>query len=484
MTAPLTPASSVDRLDFTAVKEIPAIHASTVAAFASGKTRPLAFRKEQLSQLMKLVTDNTPQIATAIYADLRKPITESVAYEVMGIQGAIQEALASIDEWAKHESVEAPAPFFEGQDLSVRHDPVGTVLIIGPWNYPARLILVPLVGAIVAGCTAVIKPSEVASNTSRIIAELMPKYLDEEAYQVVTGGVAETTALLELRWDKILYTGNGSVGRIILAAAAKHLTPVILELGGKCPVVVTKDADLDAAAKRIAHGKFINNGQTCVAPDYLLVDESVKTDLLDKIKAAITANWTENPQSSDSYSRMVNERHFNRITKVLDASKGEILVGNKRDAKDLYLAPTVVDLGTIDSDAAKTDSLMEDELFAPVLPVISFPTGALTSVTSFINAKPSPLALYFFGTDSDASTVLDSTRSGGVAINDVVVHLIPTNVPFGGTGESGMGAYQGKESFLAFTHRRTTLKVKGAYTMDAMRALPYPPLPVSASSAQ
>jgi acyl-CoA reductase-like NAD-dependent aldehyde dehydrogenase len=324
-----------------------------------------------------------------------------------------------------------------------------------------------LIGAIAAGCTAVVKPSEVSANTSAILAELLPKYLDTDAYRIVNGAVPESTKLLELKWDKILYTGNGHVGRIVMSAAAKHLTPVVLELGGKSPVIVTKKADLKMAAYRITHGKFLNNGQTCIAPDYLLVESSVRDEIVEEIKKQIAQNWGEDPSKSSSYSRIINAHHYKRITSLLDRSKGKVLHGGNREAGSLYLEPTIVSV-------TAEDSLMEDELFAPILPVVTFET--LEEAVDLVNSKDTPLALYVFSEDeTESNYVLDSTRSGGTCVNDVVVHIIPTNLPFGGVGESGMGAYQGKESFMTFSHRRSTVyNTCERYLMDDLRALPYP----------
>ncbi|KND00945.1 uncharacterized protein SPPG_04046 [Spizellomyces punctatus DAOM BR117] len=464
-------------LKYTPIEAIEDAHATTRKTFMSKKTRPVEYRKTQLRKLNELLSENIPALCQAVNADLSKHPQETTMFEIMALQQHAMEAVELLDEWVKGEEPEAPAPFFTGKRMAIRHEPLGNVLIIAPWNYPLRLTLSPLIGAIAAGCTAVVKPSEVSANTSRVLADLIPKYLDNDAYKIVNGGIPESTKLLELKWDKILYTGNGHVGRIIMTAAAKHLTPVILELGGKSPVIVTKNADIKTAALRITHGKFLNNGQTCIAPDYLLVEKSIKDELIAEIKKKVVENWGENPKESSSYSRVVNHHHWKRVTSLLDRSKGKVLHGNDRDEESLYLAPTIVDLPSAE------DSLMEDELFAPILPVVTFEN--LDETIDLINSKDTPLALYIFTDDEkESNLVLESTRSGGTCVNDVVVHIIPTNLPFGGVGESGMGAYQGKDSFLAFSHRRSTFyNTSDRYIMDDVRTLPYPD-PEQATVAQ
>ncbi|KAI8999845.1 Aldehyde/histidinol dehydrogenase [Gaertneriomyces semiglobifer] len=463
--------------DYTSLDKIKSIHKNVRSTFGSGKTRPLSYRKEQLTKFLALLSENMEALAGAVYADLKKPPMETIMFEIMPIQQEIAEGLEALDQWVKAEEPAVPA-LFEGTKLAIRHEPVGTVLMIAPWNYPVRLTLSPLFAAIAAGCPAVIKPSEVSENTTRVMAELVAKYLDPEAYVVVKGGVEQSTALLELKWDKIMYTGNGQVGRIVMSAAAKHLTPVILELGGKSPAIVTKNADIGLAASRITHGKFLNNGQTCIAPDYLMVEESVKDELLAAIVEQIKTNWGEDPQKSDSYSRVINARHYKRITDLLDKTGGKVYYGNKRDANDLYLSPTVV---TLPASAAYSDSLMMDELFAPVLPVLTF--NGVTEAIDIVNAKDTPLGLYVFGNEEETAQVLDNTRSGGACVNDVIVQVIPTCLPFGGCGESGMGAYQGKDSYMAFTHRRSTVISGKPYALDQLRTLPYQPMPAGPVSA-
>jgi aldehyde dehydrogenase (NAD+) len=325
------------------------------------------------------------------------------------------------------------------------------VLVIGPWNYPVQLVLAPLVGAIAGGNTAAIKPSEVAEHTSRALARLLPRYLDPSAYVVVEGGVVETTALLEQRWDHIFYTGNGIVGRIVMTAAAKHLTPVTLELGGKSPVIVDASANLDVAARRIVWGKYTNAGQTCIAPDYVLVDKRVEAPLLARIADTVRDFYGTDPRGSADLGRIVNERHFDRIARLADADgAGEVVVGGDRDRTTRYYAPTA--LRNTDPNAP----IMQEEIFGPVLPTL--PVDDLDDAIGFVTARDKPLALYVFADDPVArDEVIDRTTSGGVCVNATLFHLAVPGLPFGGVGESGMGAYHGRSTFDTFTHRKSVL---------------------------
>jgi acyl-CoA reductase-like NAD-dependent aldehyde dehydrogenase len=342
-------------------------------------------------------------------------------------------------------------------------EPLGVVLIIAPWNYPFQLSIGPLIGAIAAGNCAILKPSEVASATSRVLAELVPKYLDRDCIAVVEGGVPETTALLAQELDHIFYTGNGAVGRIVMEAAAKHLTPVTLELGGKSPCIVDRDVDLTTAARRITWGKFFNAGQTCVAPDYLLVHESIKKPLLDKIASMIREFFGDDPQKSADFGRIINARHHKRLTALLDS--GTAFVGAKTDADDRYIAPTVL------TDVSPDSPAMADEIFGPILPVIS--VSSLDEAIEFVNERPKPLALYVFSNDRDRTRrVVERTSSGGACVNDVLTHLLPHELPFGGVGPSGMGAYHGKASFDTFTHMKSVLE-KPFYMDPPLRYPPY-----------
>jgi aldehyde dehydrogenase (NAD+) len=322
------------------------------------------------------------------------------------------------------------------------------VLVIAPWNYPIQLLLVPAAGAIAAGNAVVMKPSEVSGATSAVLAELLPKYMDQSAIAVVEGGVAETTELLAQQFDHIFYTGNGTVGRIVMTAAAKHLTPVTLELGGKSPVVVDKSANITVAARRIAWGKWLNAGQTCIAPDYILVDNSVKAKLIDGIADAIKDFYGDDPKTSDSYGRIVSDRHFTRLNTLM--SGGTVAVGGDTDATQRYISPTVLDNVDLSSQ------LMNEEIFGPLLPVIG--VDSVDNAITHINSNPHPLALYVFAENKNViSHVVNSTTAGGVTVNGTLMHITNPNLPFGGVGESGMGAYHGKSGVRIFQHMKPVL---------------------------
>jgi aldehyde dehydrogenase (NAD+) len=341
-------------------------------------------------------------------------------------------------------------------------------LLIGPWNFPLQLLLVALVGAVAAGNAAVIKPSEVSPACAALLGSLIPKYLDAAAVRVVQGAVPETTALLEQRWDVIWYTGNAAVARVVAAAAARHLTPTILELGGKCPAIVAADADIDLAAKHIVSGKFVNAGQVCLAPDYVLVEAGAEARLLDALKRTVEAFYGPDPQASPSLGRIVNGRHWARVRKLLDGHGGTVVCGGGGDEGDRYFAPTV--LSRPSPDAA----IMREEIFGPLLPVLPVPSvdAALRFVTD--RAREKPLALYAFtSSSSTAHAVLAGTSSGSVAINDCVMQVANCDLPFGGVGESGMGSYHGAAGFTAFSHRKSVYRMSTLVDMGRLRYPPY-----------
>jgi aldehyde dehydrogenase (NAD+) len=415
--------------------------------YNSGRTRPYEWRLRQLDAIRKMLVDREDEILDALHVDLGRPRLESVIGETGFMVKEVDHARRHLREWMKPERVTTPVVLQPGKS-EVHQEPLGVVLVIGPWNYPFQLIMSPLVGAIAAGNTVVVKPSEIASNTSALLARLLPQYLEPDAVAVVEGGIAETTELLEQQFDHIFYTGNGHVARIIYAAAAKHLTPVTLELGGKSPCIVDKLTDLDVAARRITWGKFFNAGQTCVAPDYLMVHETVRDAFLDKLRSTVREFYGDDPQKSADYGRIVNGRHHQRLSKLLPS--GEAVTKIHVDEADRYISPVILRDVAVDSPA------MADEIFGPILPVISFREPE--EVLSFINARPKPLALYVF-TENDrfADKIVDNTSSGGVTINHVWLHLGVPGLPFGGVGESGVGAYHGKFSFDTFSHRRGVL---------------------------
>jgi aldehyde dehydrogenase (NAD+) len=430
-------------------------------AFDSGRTRSLAWREAQLARLDALLVERQDQLLTALSADLGKSRFEGWMAELGFVRKEIAHARAHLGRWTRPEKVRAPLVVQPGRATVVR-EPLGVVLIIGPWNYPLQLVLAPLVAALAAGNCVLVKPSEVAAAASAALAELLPRYLDAEAVAVVEGGVAETTAVLAERFDHIFYTGNGAVGRVVMAAAAKHLTPVTLELGGKSPTLVDASADLEVAARRIVWGKFFNAGQTCVAPDYVLVDRRVEERLLELMKRALLDFFGADPRRSKDFGRIVNARHHARLVGLL--GDGEIVAGGEHDAADRYLAPTLL-------RGVKPDSkIMADEIFGPILPVL--PVGSMDEAVRFVNARPKPLALYVFtGKRGVAEDVLERTSSGGACVNDAVMHLAVPELPFGGVGDSGMGAYHGRAGFETFSHRKSVLSKPTAMDLP----LRYPP---------
>ncbi|MFF7168609.1 aldehyde dehydrogenase family protein [Streptomyces pseudovenezuelae] len=419
------------------------------ATFRSGRTKPVEWRTTQLRRLRDLLTENGTELAAALHADLGKSSTEAFRTEIDFTVREIDHTLDHLADWLRPES--APVPAHLGADASAwtQYDPLGVVLVIAPWNYPAQLLLAPVVGALAAGNAVVAKPSELAPATSAAVARLLPAYLDTDAVAVVEGGIPETTALLAERFDHIFYTGNGTVGRVVLRAAAEHLTPVTLELGGKSPAFVDRDADLTVVADRLARGKFLNAGQTCVAPDYVLTDPETAAALEPLLKNAVETLYGSDPAASGEYGRIINERHFDRLTGLLDS--GRTVVGGTSDRTTKYIAPTV--LADVDPEAP----VMREEIFGPVLPIVTVP--GLDAAIDFINDRDKPLALYVF-TDSDTTRrrIAEETSSGGLGYGLPLAHLTVSDLPFGGVGESGMGNYHGRYSIETFSHRKAILE--------------------------
>ena len=416
--------------------------------FETGATRPLSWRLGQLDAIGHFLMEREEDIFAALAADLGKPATEAFGAEIGVTLTELRLSRKKLRSWMKPERVGTSAVAMPGRSHIYR-EPLGVTLIIGAWNYPLQLVLLPLVGAIAAGNCAVLKPSEVAPNVSALLAKWVPKYLDPKAVQVVEGGVPETTALLREKWDHVFYTGNGTVGRIVMQAAAKNLTPVTLELGGKSPCIVDENVDLDLAAKRIVYGKFFNAGQTCVAPDYVLVHDRVHDALVNRMVSAIREFYGDDPQQSPDYARIVNERHHARLTRLL--ADADVVTGGETDLSDRYIAPTI--LRNVSGD----HPVMQEEIFGPILPVISVPS--VESAIRFVNERPKPLALYVFAREKDTQDrVLAGTSAGGTTINHIWLHVGVLQLPFGGVGDSGMGAYHGHRSFETFSHRRAVLK--------------------------
>ena len=430
------------------------------AFFATGATRSLPFRQTQLKRLKTAVLAHQEAIVAAAQADLGRP--EFEAYFELGVLTELKHILKHLKGWMRPRRV--------GLDLSqlpgrawVQPEPKGSVLILGPWNYPFQLVMSPLMGAIAAGNCAIVKPSELAPASSRVVTALIQATFDPAYIAVVEGGVDAAQALLAERFDHIFFTGGTAVGRQVMAAAAPHLTPVTLELGGKSPCIVAPDAPLDLTAKRIAWGKFLNAGQTCIAPDYLLVHEAIQAPLLQALDRAMADLFGPDPAQSPDLARIVNNRQFERLLPWLDS--GTVAIGGQWDRDQRYMAPTVL------ADVTWEDPVMATEIFGPILPVLTY--RHLDDALAQINARPQPLALYLFSRDRGVQDrVLNGTSSGGVCLNDVVFQVAAWGLPFGGVGDSGIGAYHGKASFDTFSHQRSVLK-KPFWLDASWRYAPY-----------
>ncbi|WP_327679325.1 aldehyde dehydrogenase family protein [Streptomyces sp. NBC_00467] len=418
------------------------------ATYRAGRTAPVDWRTAQLRRLREMLTEHGTDLADALHADLGKSSAEAFRTEIDFTVREIDHTLEHLDDWLRPEPAPVPAHIGEATAWT-QYDPLGVVLVIAPWNYPVQLLLTPMIGALAAGNAVVAKPSEMAPATSLVLARLLPRFLDTDAVAVVEGGIPETTALLAERFDHIFYTGNGTVGRIVMTAAAQHLTPVTLELGGKSPVFVDRDTDLTAVAARLARGKFLNAGQTCVAPDYVLTDPETARALEPALTEAVRQLYGAEPSLSPDYGRIVNERHFDRLSGLLDS--GRVVVGGDTDRDRKYIAPTV--LADVDPGAP----VMREEIFGPVLPIVTVP--GLDEAIDFINDRDKPLALYAFTESPDTRRRLAAeTSSGGLGFGLPLAHLTVSDLPFGGVGESGMGSYHGRYSIETFSHRKAVLE--------------------------
>lgn len=420
--------------------------------FNSGTTRTYEWRVKQLKNLLKLTDFHEKDILGALHQDLSKPEFESFISEISLLKSAINLALKQLRQWMKPEKAKTSITVFPSS-AEIVPEPLGVVLVISAWNYPFLLSLDPVVGAIAAGNAVVLKPSEVAPATSALLAKLLEEYMDTSAIKVVEGNVVETTALLEQKWDKIMYTGNCRVGRVVMAAASKHLTPVLLELGGKSPVIVDSGINLQVATRRIIGGKWgCNNGQACISPDYIITTKDFAPKLIDSLKHELEKCYGTDPLESKDLSRIVNSNHFARLSKLLDDDKvsGKIIYGGQRNETNLRMAPTIL------LDVPEDSLIMNEEIFGPLIPIMT--VDNVEDSFDIINNRSKPLAAYLF-TDNKKlkEKFVESISAGGLLINDTALHLAVDTLPFGGVGESGIGAYHGKHSFDAFTHRKPVL---------------------------
>jgi len=421
-----------------------ALVASQREYFLSGSTRPASWRKAQLEAVKALFTENHDELCAALWKDLRRNVTDA---DLMDVEYNVKEAdyaLKHLDAWMEPQRVHTPLVFEPGH-VRVRRDPLGVTLIIGAWNEPFMLLFAPLVAAVAGGNTAVLKPSELAVACSAAAARLVPRYFDRRAVAVVEGGIPDTTALLAQKWDFIFFTGSPAVGKIVHEAAAQHLTPCVLELGGKNPTIVHSSANLKVAARRIAYGRYLNSGHICTAPDHVLVWPEVKDEFVRHLAQTIREFYGDDPKLSPDYGRVINRRNFDRLVGLLGS--GKVAVGGQTDASERYIAPTVL------VDVSPDSPIMQDEVFGPILPVLEI--ESVEAVIAWVNSRPRPLGLYVFAEDLDvAERILDLTGSGDAAINDCTIHPLVPELPFGGVGNSGMGKYHGRWGFEAFTNAR------------------------------
>ncbi|KAI6377894.1 hypothetical protein MCOR25_002411 [Pyricularia grisea] len=444
--------------------EVDDAHRTLHATFRTGLTKDLAWRRWQLKQMWWMMDENTDRIFDALKADLNRHQFESLFTDIRAVKSDIISHLKNLEDWTSTQPINTGIPF--GSKLlkaRVRKDPLGVAFIIGAWNYPLMLLLQPVISAIAAGCCVLLKPSDLSAHCERLLQELVPKYLDPRAIRVVTGGPAETAYMLEKRFNHIFFTGSTKIGRVVAAAAAKHLTPTVLELGGQDPAIVHKTADIDYSARRIAYSKFQNAGQVCLSVNHVFVDPAVAEDFIERV-SYWSAKFVEG-DAKDHLCRIVNDRNFDRLCGLLDATSGKVAHGGARDRETCYMQPTVV------RNVTMADPLLSEELFGPILPVVvATPEEAIRA----IDAGPSPLALYIFARDDAfVEHVLDRTLSGGVTVNNVMVHAGIGDAPFGGVGDSGHGAYHGRHGVDSFVHHRPVVQTPS--WLDKLIGFMYPP---------
>ncbi|HCX2831629.1 TPA: aldehyde dehydrogenase [Staphylococcus aureus] len=417
------------------------------AFFNTQQTKDISFRKEQLKKLSKAIKSYESDILEALYTDLGKNKVEAYATEIGITLKSIKNARKELKNWTKTKNVDTPLYLFPTKSY-IKKEPYGTVLIIAPFNYPFQLVFKPLIGAIAAGNTAIIKPSELTPNVARVIKRLINETFDANYIEVIEGGIEETQTLIHLPFDYVFFTGSENVGKIVYQAASENLVPVTLEMGGKSPVIVDETANIKVASERICFGKFTNAGQTCVAPDYILVHESVKDDLITALSKTLREFYGQNIQQSPDYGRIVNLKHYHRLTSLLNSEQMNIVFGGHSDEDERYIEPTLLDHVTSDS------AIMQEEIFGPILPILTY--QSLDEAIAFIHQRPKPLSLYLFSEDENATQrVINELSFGGGAINDTLMHLANPKLPFGGVGASGMGRYHGKYSFDTFTHEKS-----------------------------
>ena len=429
--------------------------------FRSGATLSRKFRIEQLRRLEEALKDWERPLCEALWQDLHKSYEEAVMTELSIVRGEIRDQIRHLRRWMRPKRVGSPLKMFPST-TRLYTQPLGTALIIAPWNYPVQLLLNPLVGAISAGCTAILKTSPYVPRVAQVLVQMIGSAFDERYVMAIDGHREVNTALLEQHFDLIFFTGSPALGRRVMEAAARNLTPVVLELGGKSPVVVSERADVRVAARRIAWGKTLNAGQTCIAPDYLLIHTSLKEEFVAEYRKALEMLHGEDCSQSPHYGRMVSTKAYERVSGYL--AGGKVLVGGSLKPEERYIEPTLLEVTNPE------EAVMQEEIFGPVLPVLTYERSE--EVVEFITSRPHPLALYFFGPKREGKRLLRQTLSGGACINDTIMHIVNQKAPFGGVGHSGMGRYHGKESFLAFSHQRTVVSTTTLIDLP-LRYMPY-----------
>ena len=429
--------------------------------FRSGATLDVTFRKQMLQQLLDALRKWEKPLAEALWHDLHKSYEEAYMTEFGILYGEIGNHIKHLSSWAAPKKVGAPLRIFPSRSKVVS-EPLGNTLIIAPWNYPVQLLINPLIGAISAGCTAILKPSPYTPNVAYVLEQMIDDTFSEEYIAIVQGNRDVNRTLLDQRFDLIFFTGSPALGREVMTAAAKHLTPVVLELGGKSPCIVDKEANIKVAAKRIAWGKSLNAGQTCIAPDYLLVHEDIKEEFVEALHKAFRSLLGRKPQKSKHFVRIVSDRAFDRLVSYLD--NGVIRFGGEHDKEKRFIAPTLLD------DITPSAPVMQEEIFGPIFPLLTF--SDTQDAVKFVTEREKPLALYYFGSTEKGEEVLHRTSSGGACLNDVIMHIANENTPFGGVGNSGMGSYHGEESFRTFSHRKSVLSTTTRWDIP-FRYMPY-----------
>lgn len=453
-------------LNNTPTEQIQSITEKQRAFFKTGATLDIGFRKEMLQKFLNAMDKWEEQLSKALWQDLHKSYEEAYLTEISIVKGEIRNHLRNVSGWASRKRRRSPLKLFPSRSYIIK-EPLGNSLIIAPWNYPVQLLLNPLVGAISAGCTAMLKPSPYVPTVSRTIESMIKETFDEEYIAVVQGNRNVNADLLEQRWDVIFFTGSPALARTVMAAAAGNLTPVILELGGKSPCIIDKTADIKIAARRIAWGKTLNSGQTCIAPDYILIHKDIKAEFIREFEKQVHELHGNDIQFDKHYVRMVNHKAYERVTNYF--KDGEILSGGKCDAVARFIEPTLIDVTDMESP------IMNEEIFGPVFPVVTMDDEGgsfLEKATEFVNSREKPLAFYYFGKEADGWDIIRRTSSGGGCINDVIMHIANEKIPFGGVGNSGMGRYHDKDSFEAFSHTRSIIATGNRIDLP-FRYMPY-----------